>query len=246
MSNIEERKTLNEVLPNLRVDGGFFSYLGNYNLFNNNNLAIIYSVRSGNKKISSFLDYYVNDDGIIDSNKYEEIGLILKNLYGYKWERYVDVLTTEYNFLDNLETTETITRNIEDDTQDNLNFGERKTTFDKGVENIENEFGQRQTTTTNKTNGFDGGLVDSDSTNVNNNSYIDKTTTSSAIDTTTNNSYLDSKESFKTIQENITNNKTGRDGNLQDKIIKELEIRKIDFMEMMFKDIDSYLVLKCY
>ena len=245
MSNIEDRKTLNEVLPNLRVDGGFFREIGDYSFIDSQNLAIFYSVRSGDKKISSFLDYYVVDD-LINTQKQDEFWLILKNIYGNKWDRYAQVLNKEYEFLDNLETSETITRNTEDDTQDNMNFGERKMTFDKGVETIENEMGQRETNTLNKTNGFDGGLVDSDSTNVTNSDYVDTTTTSSDVDTTTNNSYLDTKESFKTIQENITNTKKGRDGNLQDKILQELEIRKIDFIEMMFKDIDSYLVLKCY
>lgn len=282
MSNLCDRKTINEAIPDLRTTGNFFKYIGSYNFLNVTTMATLYSVRSGDKKVSSFLDYFLENSESITDTDARKIGEILKNVYEHKWNQIAGALRKEYDILTNYKITEDIER-INESTQEKNNtygqqettqeFGELKNTFEQGAITVENQVGARTTTDTkgqqetntlNKTNGFNNGLVDDTSTQTTNNSYvdttqeqatIDKTLTSSDTDvdttmehtnTTTQASHEDVENISNNFNETVTNSKTGQNGNSQDMILKEFEVRKYDFITMMFKDIDSYLTLKVY
>lgn len=282
MSNICDRKTINEAIPNLRTDGNFFKYLGSYNFLNVNTVATLYAVRSGEKKVSSFLDYFLTNSETITDNDARVIGEILKNVYEHKWNQIASALRKDYDILTNYKISENIERNNGTTQEKNNNYGQQETTQDigevvntfsqgaitvenqQGARNTTNTKGQQETNTLNKVNGFNGGLVDDTSTQTTNNSYVDttqeqavtdKTLTSSDddVDTTKQHTNKTTQASHKDVEnisnnfnETVTNSKMGQNGNSQDMILKEFEVRKYDFISMMFKDIDSYLTLKVY
>lgn len=282
MSSVYDRKTINEAIPDLRTTGSFFKYIGSYNFLNVTTMATLYSVRSGDKKVSSFVDYYLNNSETLTDADARSLGEILKNVYEHKWNQIASALRKEYDILKNIDIKEDVTEYNTHTIQKTNNYGEQKTTnefgeimntFEQGAITVENEIGARNTTNTkgqqetntlNKTNGFNGGLVDDTSTQTTNNSYIDttqeqatidKTLTSSDTDidttmehtnTTTIDAYVDSENTNNIVNNQKTFDRDGQEGDSQDKILKELELRKYDFLTMMFKDIDSYLTLKVY
>ena len=301
MSNVFDRKTLNEAMPDLRESGGFFNYIGTYNFLNVTTLANIYSSRSGQKKISTLLDYYVDSTtGHIENASQQTIGLILKNIYEEKWGRISTALSQEYNLLREYEETETINKTIDNDvsrsstngaTSESMQYGSQTNTFDKGTETIQNQYGStsettqfgavsnseslgaQSTTTSNYVNGFNNGNVADTSSTVaagaqsNSTStaahsdttstlgHTDTIQTSSLQDTTVNGQHTDTKTTQAvTNSETIANDTTdttsrqkyGHNSPVQDILQKEFEVRKFNFIEMMMKDIDEYLVLSCY
>lgn len=282
MSSLSDRKTINEAIPDLRTTGNFFKYIGSYNFLNVTTMATLYSVRSGDKKVSSFLDYFLENSETITEADAKTIGEILKNVYEHKWNQIASALRKEYDILTNYKINENIERNNESTQEKNNTYGQQETTqefgevvntFAQGQITVENQIGarnstdtkgQQETNTLNKVNGFNSGLVDDTSTNTTTNSYIDttqeqattdKTLTSSEDDvdttqqhtnTTTQASHEDVENISNNFNETVTNSKTGQNGNSQDMILKEFEVRKYDFITMMFKDIDSYLTLKVY
>lgn len=282
MSSLCDRKTINEAIPDLRTTGNFFKYIGEYNFLTVTTMATLYSVRSGDKKVSSFLDYFLANSETITDADARTIGEILKNVYEHKWNQIAGALRKEYDILTNYKINENIERNNESTQEKNNTYGQQETTqefgevvntFAQGQITVENQIGarnstdtkgQQETNTLNKVNGFNSGLVDDTSTNTTTNSYIDttqeqattdKTLTSSEDDvdttqqhtnTTTQASHEDVENISNNFNETVTNSKTGQNGNSQDMILKEFEVRKYDFITMMFKDIDSYLTLKVY
>lgn len=282
MSNLCDRKTINEAIPNLRTDGSFFNYIGSYNFLNTTTMATLYAVRSGDKKISSFVDYYLNNSETLTDIDAKNLGEILKNVYEHKWNQIASALRKEYDILKNIDIKEDITDYNTHTIQKTNDFGQQKTTnefgeimntFEEGAITVENQIGARNTTDTkgqqetntlNKTNGFNSGLVDDTSIQTTNNSYIDttkeeatidKTLTSSDTDidttmehtnTTTIDAYVNKENTNDVVNNQRTFDRDGQEGDSQDKILKELELRKYDFLTMMFKDIDLYLTLKVY
>lgn len=282
MSNLYDRKTINEAIPNLRTDGSFFKYIGSYNFLQTTTMATLYSVRSGDKKVSSFVDYYLNNSETLTDVDAKSLGEILKNVYEHKWNQIAGALRKEYDILKNIDIKEDVTEYNTHTIQKTNNYGQQKTThefgevmntFEQGAITVENQIGARNTTDTkgqqetntlNKTNGFNGGLVDDTSTQTTNNSYvdttqeqatIDKTLTSSDTDidttmehtnTTTIDAYVNNENTNNIVNNQRTFDRDGQEGDSQDKILKEFEVRKYDFLSMMFKDIDSYLTLKVY
>lgn len=282
MSSLCDRKTINEAIPDLRTTGNFFKYIGSYNFLNVTTMATLYSVRSGDKKVSSFLDYFLKNSETITDADARTIGEILKNVYEHKWNQIANALRKEYDILTNYKINENIERNNESSQEKNNAYGQQETTqefgevvntFAQGQITVENQIGarnstdtkgQQETNTINKVNGFNNGLVDDTSTQTTTNSYIDttqeqatidKTLTSSEDDvdttqqhtnTTTQASHEDVENISNNFNETVTNTKTGQNGDSQDMILKEFEVRKYDFITMMFKDIDAYLTLKVY
>lgn len=264
MSSLCDRKTINEAIPDLRSTGNFFKYIGSYNFLNVTTMATLYSVRSGDKKVSSFLDYFLENSETITDADARTIGEILKNVYEHKWNQIAGALRKEYDILTNYKINENIERNNETTQEKNNTYGQQETTqdfgevvntFQQGDITVTNLNGQKETQVLNKTNGFNSGLVDDTSSSTTNNSYTDTTTTSSLDDvdttqqhtnTTTQASHEDVENISNNFNETVTNSKSGQNGNSQDMILKEFEVRKYDFITMMFKDIDSYLTLKVY
>lgn len=147
-----------------------------------------------------------------------------------------------------------------------VNYGAESESNNYGEINKTNNYGERSSNTINRVSGFNNGLVDSETSGTTDNehtdterksSHTDTRTTQAKTDTSTTSERNDTKTTSErenatnksgTISENKTISKEGNVGNFtqQDLILKEIELRKYNFFNKMFSDIDSYLVLKCY
>lgn len=283
MSNMCERKNINEVMPNLRVNGGFFQYIGSYNFLNTLNVASLYSARSGNKKISSLIDYYISDENETLTDAQEHfVGELLKNVYEDKWNKIAGALRRDYDVLIDYKLNNSITKEgtsessktTQHDTYKQTNqYGQEQEIFQKGQETIQNVvgaqsdstvYGAQEITVQNQINGFNGGSVNDNNSTTNNGSHTDTinhgthtdtTTTSSQDDTTIRPTHTDVliTDGYDVTDvysdeknDSETHAATGQNTASQELLEKELELRKFDFVEMMFKDIDKYLTLKVY
>lgn len=156
------------------------------------------------------------------------VGNVIYERFAYKWKKLYDALTTTYNPLHNYDMEEKRTPNIT-----------RTETFN----NVQDQRTPNVTTTGNANAttgvyGFNGDSAKNSATN-------DGTSSESVTGTDTN---------VKTG--NITNAETGTDtltrkGNIgvtssQQLLESEFEVRKHDFYEMIYRDIDSILCLKIY
>lgn len=150
--------------------------------------------------------------------------------------------------------------------QETTNYGAEQVTNQYGELNKTDNFGNRNENVTNKVNGYNGGLVDDTTTNTTNSNYVnssvesqhtDTTNTQAKTDTTTTNQREDThtksgREDIETINitknETMSNTKEGVYGinSIQSMLQAEIRVREFNFIEKMFKDIDSYLVLKVY
>lgn len=96
------KKTIRETMPNLLTTGGIFKTLPLYGDMTAVQMGIAYCLkRSGNKCVTSFVDYYLNDNGVLDANSEEAIGLILNNVFKENWDARWNVLHQEYNPIQN-------------------------------------------------------------------------------------------------------------------------------------------------
>lgn len=302
MSNILERKTINEICPNLRINGGFFNYLNiNNNPLNSIEMGIMYSSRSGGKLISSLLDYYIDENNeTLTSEQEEIIGGILGGIYGDKWDKLLSSLNIQYNLLNNYKRNETIeiigTNDssktiIEGQRTQSNQYGQQNETFNKGDETHQysygqgietTQYGQDQTTnvygpqnntTNNYVNGFNNGNVEDTNTSNQIGTHTDTLTKSQKTDTKTINSKSDS-ETISSLQDSTTKSQhtdtitkqsvtdtetidndttqntnkeiSGYNTSPQDQIKKEIELRKINIIEIILQDVDKYLTLKIY
>lgn len=150
--------------------------------------------------------------------------------------------------------------------QETTNYGAEQVTNQYGEVNVTANFGNRNENVINKVNGFNEGLVDNTTTNTTNSNYVnssvesqhaDSINTQAKTDTTTTNQREDThtksnREDTETL--NITKNETiskTREGlygvnSIQSMLQNEIRVREFNFIEKIFKDIDSYLVLKVY
>lgn len=283
MSDIRERKTINEAMPDLRTSGGFFNYIGSYNFLNTTTVANLYAARSGQKKITSFIDYYLSTEHpTITQANYETIGLILKNVYEDKWNKVAGALRRDYDALVDYKLNNAITKEgtsessktTQHDTYKQTNqYGQQQEIFQKGTETVQNAIGAQSDSTVygsqeigvvNTVNGFNGGQVNDTTSTTTNGTHTDTTSTTAHTDTTTTSSQDDNtiRQTHTDVlitdgyditdvysdenNDSETHVASGQNTSSQELLEKELELRKFDFIEMMFKDIDKYLVLSCY
>lgn len=97
------RKKINEVMPNLMVDGGIFKELSIVSKLSMTapQLGIAYNFRSGQKSINSLINHYLGDNEILGSSSEILIGTMINNYYGDKWDKIVETLLLEYNPIEN-------------------------------------------------------------------------------------------------------------------------------------------------
>lgn len=152
----------------------------------------------------------------------EQVAKIVYNRYGEKWKKIYDALMTKYNPLENYSMTEERTPD--------LTFEDTETQ----KSNIETE---RETSAENKYKGF------------NSSSPVTINKTDGTENVVTSGSKLDNEVS-KTTTHTGTETLT-RSGNIgvtisQQMLQSEFEVRKYDFYNMIYNDIDSVLCLSVY
>lgn len=160
--------------------------------------------------------------GIIESIC-EHFTNIIYQRFGLKWVKIYDALTENYNPLHNYDMTETRTPNLTETRTPNITRGENaSTTSSTDVENGVYGF---NSTNSNPSTDSTGSQTDT----------MNRTSTETGTETKKN-----------TGTETLT-----RSGNIgvttsQQMLESELELRKYDFYQMIYNDIDTILCLKIY
>lgn len=206
-------------------------------------LDTAYLLHSGEKRINkSIINFVDNIVNINDEEKKEiildKISRILINTYTHKWNKLYEVITKQYELLNNY----SITENMSLDTLSNEEQNSSTTSKQSTNSNI---------TTTDESD-------DKEETYGFNSIQSVPTDESSSTSTSTTHgnkedNYTDSeenKEFEKNKDINITKEltRTGKDGKTlyQDILLKEIELRKYNFFENVYDDIDEILCQKFY
>lgn len=222
-------KTIRETMPNLLIDGGIFKNLPLYGDMTAVQMGIAYCLkRSGNKGITTFVQYYLGNDGKVSSNNEQAIALILSNIYKDNWDARWSVLHQSYNPIQNTDKdiTTTITHSGTD-------------TFENGAQHSENKTGVRHNENENLRS------ADDDPTNYSkeNKSVFDSNEATDEYDRDLFNN--------KTIHGHVETTHEVGGGNIgtmtsQYLVNEELRLRTYEFYESIFKDIDEYLALPIF
>lgn len=216
------------------------TFIKNDNIIQLDNSYYFHSgMKTLNKSIISFIDNIVN---INDEEKktiiLEKFSKIIINTYQIKWNRLYEVISKQYELLNNY----TITENMSLDT----NFTEEQNSSSSSKQSTNSNI---TTTDTNEdmeeTYGFNNDQsVPTDESNRSSTS----TTQGNKEDNYTDNE--ETKEVEKNRDINVTKEltRTGKDGKTfyQDILLKEIELREYNFFENVFNDIDKILCLKIY
>lgn len=257
-------KTIRETMPNLLIDGGIFKSLPLYGNITAVQMGIAYCLkRSGNKGITSFVQYYLGNDGKVSANNEQVIALILSNIYKDNWDARWSVLHQLYNPIQNTDKdiTTTITHSGTDTFENGSQHTESKTGVrhnetTQGVRHTENTYGNTSETEESKKAAYDSSTYSNDG-------KIERTSTTHTdeFDSDAVVDEFDSDEATDEFDSDTYNNKTihghvetthevggGNIGTMttQHLIDEELRIRTYEFYESMFKDIDEYLALPIF
>lgn len=241
--------TLTSALPNLLVDGSIFKHLPLYGDMTAPQMGILYAAKkSGSSKASSLVRYYLGTDGHVTSEGEAALGLMLTNIYKNNWDRQWEALQAEYEILDNV--TEHTENEIKHTGYDEDIFGnkrhvdgEQKINYADDVVHDDAYVDEHETLKA----AYDDPNYSPDA-KVKDDIPEHKTTRDAREDTygqkvITDDSYSD-KHHKGTTDKTIID----RHGNIgvtssQQMITQELELRKYDFFDEMFNDIDKYLCL---
>lgn len=316
-----ERNKISDAFPTLLTNGAFFDGLS---IFSNQDFALskanaglAYFARSGDKMVTSLVEHFEDDDGVVTSQGLIALAGMLDQLYDADWTRALNTLYADYDPLCNYDMTEegsdtktgadTLTDTIAQRQmqhqhgaqQDTHQHGAQKDTYTQGEDKVEQVFGEVEVEkafgATQDTIGggsdthehqvaafnsstYQASSKDTDTIASRTNSSIahtDTDTTSEHTDTTTTDERVDTKETtqysdidsslqytdtdtdlqhtdtHETEYDTTNSHEMTRKGNIgittsQQLILSELELRKNNFYESMFRDIDKYLALACY
>ena len=236
--------TINDVMPGGWNGVGVFSAMvappwGN--TFSASDLDILYMSHSGEKNIAPLVEYYINDNGKVAEGLSDLARLCLLR-FGEQWRKRFTLLNTEYNPMENVNITETATT-----TGEETNTNSEENTATHSTENTETYTPQlTDTQTVNKsTYGFNSTAdTPTDKTTTAAETAGGASTTNSVSGTTTNNATMNGA---RNKSETANNQIKGLKGVLgQEAALKELSFLKWNFIEDVFKDVDSVLTLKVY
>ena len=231
---------LKEIFPNFLTQGVIFKTLEANNrlpwasVYSGADQDIEYIARSGNKFIAPLLSVFVAD-GSISPDNLSKLCDIIWGRFGKKWTNLWNTMQIEYDPLRlfHVKTTENITRDNTGTVTDDRNIVSNKTGSSDSVSsntNIDNIYGYNSVN-----HSPSGDSVGSDTGNV---SYKDDGRV-----TDDNTRTLDTNELMVRTNE--------REGNVglvsaQSLIKQELEIKAYDLFKIVYKDLDSLLVLSIY
>lgn len=184
--------TLLDILPQMKTGTGFFSkfaapvWAEEYT--NTAALDIFFAMTYGQKHPAPLLMMFVDDTtGKIGNEDLAAIATMLYEIRGHEWAKLYDVLTAEYNPLDNTDVTETIhditdidkgnsnTRTLNTQT-DNTGDGSVATTGTASGNTAGNVFGFDSATAVGDTTGTNGSNTSSTTTTQTSNQIIDSGT----------------------------------------------------------------------
>ena len=179
---------------------------------------------SGDKFISPLVQKLLEDDNTITTLNLEKLVNVIKNKYIDKWNRLFDVLSEDYNALENYNMYEKETPNITKDKHTETNV---EITVSGGGSSQSNVFGFNTTSE----DGVPNAIASADNSS----------TTSG-----------ETKDNYSDVTDTETGTRElERNGNIgvtssQQLLEQELEVRKHNIYELMYEDVDSLLTLDIY
>ena len=185
--------------------------------------AIDYLLETNSITWEDFLESPSTYDSEILSAIASLFGGIIENRFGSKWNKIYSALNESYNPLENYNMSETRTPNLTETRTPNLTHSE--TASNTSSTDVENGVYGFNSTNSNPSTDSTGSQTDS----------LNRTNTDTGTETKTN-----------TGTESLS-----RSGNIgvttsQQMLESELELRKYDFYQMIYNDIDTILCLKIY
>lgn len=228
-----EIKLISDIFPDSLTNSYFFEHIVASvflpsEQYPAGSLAIDYFIeRSGSKVASPFLLRLLADSEVVTLSITEQIASVLLARFGENWKKLYATVSAEYNPIHNYNMTETINRDLQ---------GEKKNT---------NTGTATDTTTPNLSNTTDEFIYGFNSENEQPSSKRTTTYGGSSTNSRTGN-YTDDGTNHDV--ENITRTRSGNIGvtTSQQMLQQERELWRWNFVEQMFKDIDSVLTLRVY
>lgn len=155
-----KRPKLIDAFPTLLTTGAFMTSLSVFSREDISlsavNAGIAYALQhSGQKKVSSYVEHYLDDDGTVTTDGITSIGALLEQYYGTNWNKLLDAFIAEYNPIENYNKVEewsdtksgsdTLTDDIATK-QDTHLYGSKQNTNQYGQEQLTDLLGQDQVT----------------------------------------------------------------------------------------------------
>lgn len=155
-----KRPKLIDAFPTLLTTGAFMTSLTVFSRedikLSAANAGIAYALQhSGQKDVSSLVEHYLDDDGVVTAAGITAIGALLEQYYGDNWSKLLDAFLAEYNPIENYNRveewsdtksgTDTLTDDIASK-QDTHLYGSKQNTNQYGQKQNTNQYGQEQLT----------------------------------------------------------------------------------------------------
>lgn len=243
-----KRTKIKTALNTFATDGSIFYHLPRYGDVTAKQMGIAYVLQhSGEKLCTNLVENYLDDDNHITEEGLNIIGSILTNMYKDSWDRMWAAITAEYNPIENYDRNSEITDEKEgtDTTVDK--FAEKHDSSTIGNQTNSDTIGGGTDTTENEISAFNSlSYQDSNKTTNTVASRTNSITLGGRSDSITYGSHDDEHETTygsKVTRTEHTHGNIGVTTN-QQMIESELELRKKNFYQIIFKDVDSYLALK--
>lgn len=209
--------------------------------FTASDLDILYMSHSGEKNIAPLVEYYIDDKGAVSEGLTDLARLCLLK-FGEQWRKRFILLNAEYNPLENINVTETATT-----TGEETNTASNEGTTTGALENTETYAPTLTDTRTvsKSTYGFNSSAeTPTDKETATSETGGNSSTTTNASNTGTTSETATGVRNTSTTENNQIR---GLKGILaQDAAQKELSFLKWNFIDDVFKDVDSILTLKVY
>lgn len=242
-----EKKRINEVMPNLMVDGGIFksfSILSDLEL-TATQLGIMYNFHSGEKCANSLLRNYLGTDGKITEAGETLVGGLLDSYFGDKWDRLNALMIADYDPTANYDRNELTT--VYHEGYDKEAHEAQTNSISQGAQSNSSSKGQQTNTDTQSTVPFDNlNEVEAGEHSIVEGARSDSETIGARQDIQTLGAH-----SIDNIYNSHETTEVSVSGNIgvtttQQMMQSEIDIRQYSIIEQMFKDIDGFIALKIY
>lgn len=258
------RRTIQQTMPKLLIDGGLFKQITTLGDMTANQLGLAYCLKhAGSKIVNSLVENYLDSEGVLTSSGEQLLGSLVDSYYGDKWSRIWNALQSEYDPLSNYDKNSTIT-DIENGTNTTTQ-GAQSNSYTQGAQSNSSTIGSQSNsqtvgggtdTHTHKVSAFDSNTFENQDENTD---VIAQRSNSESLGQRSDSQSIGQRQDSQSIgqrQDTIqfghanTHNEhtTGNIGvtTSQQMLQSELELRKYMFYEEMFNDIDEMLTIGVY
>lgn len=237
--------TLNQAFPNGFIGNGIFEYMPNTpwsDMFSAGELDLQFFSEYGKKPVAPIIEHFYVDGGLSDESR-QRIATMLYNRFKVQWKHKYDILSVEYNPIENYKMVESGTDS------DSGTDTDVHSNSETGTDTTQSTSTGGTTTNTNNTNavyGFNSeSAVNSDAiSGTGSIQNTTETTDTRTVDLTNNG------QNTKTV-DMTHEHQFQRSGNIgvttsQQMIQSEIELWNWNFLDDVFKDVASVLTLSIY